>query len=129
MSLRDATMEAHVAQRGTSTVAQRSRAERALVAQPDTRPATFVALGVAIALAGAFSMAGCHSGPGVTDGGQDGGRPVCVGATTCAGTSVRACRDGRPAEVVQECGAESLACSLGRCVSPSCATAESHLTS
>jgi IgGFc binding protein len=87
--------------------------------------ATFLALAVVVALGGAS----CSAGPGLADGGLDGGRPVCLGATACDGTSLRACRSGRPAEVIQECGASSLSCSLGRCTSADCAHAETNLTS
>src|SRR5262249_52625574 len=52
----------------------------------------------------------------------DGGAP-CAQATKCDGTAVRACRNGRTAEIIQECAPEA-ACSLGRCTTPACAAAE-----
>jgi hypothetical protein len=41
---------------------------------------------------------------------------------------MRACRDGQPAEVLAECAPDQ-ACSLGRCASPACATAENNRAS
>ena len=82
--------------------------------------ATFVAL--------AWLGPGCSAGT-VGDAGQepDAG-PPCVGSTLCDGTSVRACRMGHVAEVIQECAPDG-ACSMGRCVSTACARAESdHAT-
>jgi hypothetical protein len=46
-----------------------------------------------------------------------------MGDTLCEGTSVRACRTGRTAEVIQECAPDGT-CSLGRCVTTACARAE-----
>jgi IgGFc binding protein len=112
MFLRDATAGAHVAQRGTSTVAQRRRGRA---------PAPIAAL---LALV----VFGCRKGADAVDASQEGGADAapCAGATTCDGTSVRACRAGAPAEVIEECG-PGLACSLGRCVSATCAKAEQNL--
>jgi hypothetical protein len=79
-------------------------------------------------------LAGCgdHGGMAVDagDAGQnpDGAGPVCRGPTICDGTSVRACGPDGPGEVVEEC-APDRACSLGRCISISCAQAERDASS
>jgi hypothetical protein len=73
--------------------------------------------GVLLALA-----SGCKSGSTVADAGQDPDASPCADQTICDGTSVRACRMGRVAEVIEECAPGD--CSLGRCVSSSCAKAE-----
>jgi hypothetical protein len=64
------------------------------------------------------------------DGGQnaDTGAPVCVGRTICDGTSVRACGPNGVGEVLEEC-APDRTCSLGRCISISCAQAERDVAS
>jgi hypothetical protein len=74
---------------------------------------------------------GCHDGPTLIDttgrpeGGTVGGGPItCTGATLCDGTLVRACDSGVSSVVLDNCANEALTCSLGRCVSSPCATAE-----
>jgi hypothetical protein len=120
MSTRDATAGAHVAQRGTPAVAQRSRARRARVAQLGRERA---GLALALAVAGA-ALAACQKSPDFVDAGQERDALVpCTGATTCDGTAVRACRMGQTGEVIEECGPDG-ACSLGRCTTPPCAKAE-----
>jgi len=116
-------------------VAQRARGRVADVAQRPSgagfgrfaASATFVARGAALAFAllGSAST-GCSNS---TSAGGDGGleasaRPSCVGATTCDGAAVRACRAGQPAEILQDCATDQLTCSLGRCISAACAQAE-----
>jgi IgGFc binding protein len=121
-----------VAQRGTSTVAQRARVGRPRVAQPRARAAwaafaTFLARAALPVVLGAAAV-GCGAGATLgADGGADGGGapPGCVGTTACQGTSVHACRGGRPADVIEDCASEGLTCSLGRCISPACAKTES----
>jgi hypothetical protein len=105
---------AHVAQRGTSTVAQRSPVGRLFV--------VVAALGAAVVLA----ASGCRSGSGGQE--RDADAAPCPGTAVCDGTSVLACRMGRPAEVLQECG-PSLTCSLGRCTSSACAEADQNRSS
>jgi hypothetical protein len=90
------------------------------VAQPRAaRVASVLALAVLAAAA-----SGCRNGTGAADAGQepDAGVP-CPGSTLCDGTSVRTCRMGRSAEVIEECAPDRV-CNLGRCVSEACARAE-----
>jgi hypothetical protein len=73
----------------------------------------------------------CHAGPTLIDaaGNPDAVGMVpatCAGATICDGTSVRACRSGTTAEILESCAAESLTCARGRCISEACAAAESN---
>jgi hypothetical protein len=65
-------------------------------------------------------LAGCssHGKPRV-----DAAAAACTTPSRCDGTAVRACRDGRPAEIIQEC-APAGTCSVGRCTSVACARAE-----
>jgi len=107
MPARDATVGPDVAQPATGTVAQPRGARAGLFA--------------VLALLGA----GCGKDAGVAnDAGQDSDAGVpCMGNTVCDGTSVRACRMGRTAEVIQQCAPDD-ACSIGRCVSAACERAE-----
>jgi hypothetical protein len=84
-----------------------------------------LAAGARVLVAGALVLgAGCRDRAVVVDAGQEPDASVpCASSTICDGTSVRACRMGRAAEVVQECAPDG-ACSLGRCVSTACARAE-----
>jgi hypothetical protein len=76
----------------------------------------------------ALASARCERGVAVSDASQGPDAAVaCAGQTFCDGTSVRACRTGAAAEVLQDCAPE--ACSLGRCVSTACAVAEQDLAS
>ena len=67
-------------------------------------------------------------GPG-SDGGSDAVPVHCLGNTTCQGNArnaVFACqRNGSPGQLLETCGT-GLVCSLGRCVSESCADGEVH---
>ena len=81
------------------------------------------------------ALTGCGDATGAVDAGRDASqkndvrRPMCAGMTvTCDGTIVRACRNGKPAESIQECG-PTQTCSQGRCTSPECAKVETNLTS
>jgi hypothetical protein len=104
---RDATAEAPVAQPVTSAVAQPRRAR-------GVSAFCFVAL---------VAVAACRNGASGADAGQGSDASVpCADNTICDGTSVRACRMGFVAEVLEECAPG--ACSLGRCVSAACAKAE-----
>jgi hypothetical protein len=125
MFVRDATAATRVAQRGTSTVAQRARVHGVPPAGRG-RWAGFARF----ALFGFVLATGCRQGgPSLADAGQNSdASSMCVGVTVCDGTSVRACRMGRSAEVTEDCAAGLGACSLGRCVSPACAAAELKLT-
>lgn len=74
---------------------------------------------------------GCHNRPtlidttGHTEAGTVDDVPItCTGAPLCDGTVVRACRNGVSSEPLENCANEALTCSLGRCVSSACATAE-----
>ncbi len=130
MGARDATTGAHVAQRGTTTVAQRTVCSRAVaaVARPRGRAAVVLVL--------ALALVGCSAGGTAVaiDGGRDAShepdvkRPTCVGAAMCDGTTVRACHAGQLAEALQQC-APSLTCSQGRCISTDCAKAEANQAS
>src|SRR6185436_11055322 len=66
--------------------------------------------------------------PGAQADGGDGGPSPCERGTTCDGTAVRACRDGRAAELLEECAPVGT-CSIGRCTSMACAKAEGNLAS
>jgi hypothetical protein len=127
MRARDATAGAHVAQRRTTAVAQRSRHVEACVAQP-------WGLGGLVVFIVLAALAGCGDATGAADAGGDASqkpdvrRPMCAGMTTCDGTTVHACRAGVLAEALQEC-APTLTCSLGRCISPACATTEADPSS
>ncbi len=113
MLTRDATVEAHVAQRGTSTVAQ----------PRGVRAGRVVALVALVALAG-VAAAGCRHGASIVDAGQEADASTpCMGSAVCDGSSVRACRGGRTAEILRECGPDA-SCSLGRCTSSACQMAE-----
>ena len=95
-------------------------------------PASFlarVALGFALSLAAVAGCGDATSASGDAGPRADATHPGCVGQTTCAGTSVRACRAGQPAEILQECAADQLTCSLGRCISAACAQAENDQAS
>ncbi|HEX4404207.1 MAG TPA: IgGFc-binding protein [Polyangia bacterium] len=87
----------------------------------------------AIVVAVAAALAAC-SAPAAVDGGQDASHEAdvmhatCAGASTCDGTTVRACRKGQLAEALQQC-APSLTCSQGRCISSDCAKAEANQAS
>lgn len=72
-----------------------------------------------------LAAGGCREGASAADAGQGAdARPLaCMNPTVCDGTSVRACRAGQAAEVLQQC-APALACSLGRCTSQGCAEVE-----
>jgi hypothetical protein len=123
MFVRDATAATGVAQRGTSTVAQRARARGVHLAESR--------LGARFMLVALVGLAtGCRQGgPSLADAGQESdASTMCVGVSVCDGTSVRACRMGRSAEVTEDCAAGLGACSLGRCVSSACAAAEQKLT-
>lgn len=118
MRARDATAGSHVAQRGTTAVAQRRRGEGG------SKGALGGVVAIVVVAVGALGP-GCRSGSGVSP--LDAGAP-CLAATKCDGTAVRVCRNGRAAEVIQECAPEA-ACSLGRCTTPACAEAEADLAS
>jgi hypothetical protein len=136
MGARDATAGAHVAQRETPSVAQRSGDGPSPVAQPPrsrlrarslarANPAAYALLALAATLSGAV---GCREGSSALDGGDAGPIPdatprLCTAPTACEATRVHACRDGRLAEVIEEC-APDRACSRGRCTSPACAAIE-----
>ena len=78
-------------------------------------------------------LGSCSPGrrPGPPDGGSDGGGPgphlgACRSATTCDPLDrglVRTCDPDGPGMPLYQCGAD-LTCSMGRCISPSCATIE-----
>ncbi|HVU52701.1 MAG TPA: IgGFc-binding protein [Polyangia bacterium] len=96
--------------------------EAAEVAQPrGDRAAAGVGF---VALLAALSALACGKDAARADAGQDpdAGAP-CAGGALCDGTSVRACRMGRTAEVIEECAPDG-ACSMGRCVTTACARAE-----
>jgi IgGFc binding protein len=86
-------------------------------------------LGVAVAVAVtiAVTISGCASpATAVADAsaGPDSSPGMCTVATVCDGKgTVRACRAGRPAEVVDTCDA-GRACNRGRCTSQACAATE-----
>ncbi len=98
-----------------------------------SRPSRLGPIGI-IATALGF-LAGCAAGkpasiggPG-TDGGPDAVPVHCLGNTTCQGNvraAVFACqRNGSPGALLETCGTGTV-CSLGRCVSESCADVEAH---
>jgi hypothetical protein len=68
-------------------------------------------------------------GPPGPDGGPDNVPVHCLGNTTCQGNvrdAVFACqRNGSPGALLETCGTGTV-CSLGRCVSESCADVEAH---
>ena len=135
MGARDATARAHVAQRETRVVAQRLGARAPRVAQPLRLRARSLtgdrlSLGFALAVALGVSLGGvaCREGSSTLDAGDAGPPPdttpkLCATPTACEATRVHACRDGRLAEVIEECGPERT-CSRGRCTSLECATTE-----
>jgi hypothetical protein len=130
MSAGDATARAHVAQRGSPAVAQRSAPAAGPVAQPlrsGARVRHVAPLGWVLALALGGGLA-CRSGETPLGGGDSGAPPdatpkLCATSTACEDTKVHACRDGRLAEVIEECGPD-LTCSRGRCTSTACALTE-----
>src|SRR5262249_53402054 len=92
-------------------------------------------LALSLAVLAPPALSGCRSGPsagGVDVDAGDGAAPpphpstpkLGPTATACDDTRVRACRDGRLADVIQDCAAEGLACSRGRCTSNACAEVE-----
>jgi hypothetical protein len=131
MSARTATAEPHVAQRGTSTVAQRTSCARADVAQPrlvaraSSRASSRVWALELACIAALAPLACSGGGPSKADAGKDANvQPaVCLAATACDGATVRACRGGQLAEIVETC-APDWTCSDGRCTSIACAQAE-----
>jgi hypothetical protein len=151
MGARDATAGAHVAQREVTAVAQRCGRARARVAQPrgaglgvvpEPKRRSFVtvcsfwAFSSAV-LAGALGAGGCRADgtPGASDAAADApgeaAVKLCSTRATCDDvepSTVRACRDGHAAEVIEAC-APGEACSLGRCASSACAAIEHNLGS
>jgi IgGFc binding protein len=133
MGARDATARAHVAQRETRAVAQRSNVHATVVAQPArfqsrVRGVAGTPLLAAFVAVAVVNGAACRAGSAPIDGGDAGPAPdttpkLCATQTACEATRVHACRDGRFAEVIEECGPERT-CSRGRCTSLACADAE-----
>ena len=123
MPARDATVEAHVAQRATSTVAQ----PRGV---PAGRAVVYVVYVVYVVFFGFFAWGVCRpracpdAATTAGDAGQESDASLpCVGAAICDGTSVRACLGGRTGEILRECAPDA-SCSLGRCTSGACQKAE-----
>jgi hypothetical protein len=111
-----------VAQRGTATVAQRSRTRDG---RRDGNVAQLLRSLAALSLL-ALTAFGAACSSGGSQAAPDGSVPIsCTTPTVCDGQTVRACQAGSAAEVVETC-ASGLACSRGRCTTSACATAEEN---
>jgi hypothetical protein len=103
-------------------VAQPARFQRRVRSVAGTPALALVAALVVV------SGAACRAGSAAVDGGDAGPTPdttpkLCTTPTACEATRVHACRDGRLADVIEECGPERT-CSRGRCTSLPCADTE-----
>lgn len=100
------------------------------VAQPARPAVAQLRAAVVVAMLAAAALDCGVDGVSGRDGGQtrDAVITACAAPTICDGTQVRACRDGQPAEVVDDC-APDRACSLGRCTSLACQQAEANVAS
>ena len=120
-----------MAQRETPAVAQRLGVHATVVAQQVRLDGRVRGVTAALGLLAALVIvngAACRSGSEPVDGGDAGPAPdttpkLCATPTACEATRVHACRDGRLAEVIEECGPDGT-CSRGRCTSLPCADTE-----